>query len=862
MERMGSHRCLILVKVWFFALLLGGWPAFGSAAAPVIEVRPADGVAGIQAALKSLREMRARASVPFDQPARIVLLPGEYVLSEPLKISAQDSGTVVSPTVIESKVRGGAVLVGAPAITATPSHKGLTWLFVPPSRTSRSDERSGGQLFVNGQRAVLAQHPNRGQFFFIDSPLPAENGTDTSKAAFVATAKDLAEISRLTEGDRDRAILSLMQSWTSSEHRLSRVHESGVVNVAPAAKWPFLSFGHSQRYVIKNLPRALDAPGEWVLEDGSIKFWPLSGEKPAQSDARWPRFSTLVKVQGDARSGRWVQHVELKGVGLAYTGVTTPMAGWLDVQAAVDVGAAIEVDDAKHFVLADCRIQHTGGYGVWFRRSVQGSVVRNCELDDLGAGGIKVGETSPDRTVFATSGNTIEANKISNTGLDFPGAVAVWVGHSSNNNISKNIIHRTSYSGISIGWQWGYAAPTATHNVITQNILYDIGMAQMSDMGAIYTLGRSPGTEISGNFIRRVQAYPGYGPGAWGIYNDEGSSDIKVFGNVVLETDSGGYHLHYGRDLSITGNLFAHSRGPEVRWTSTEKSGAWQLSGNGIAAPSAKWLEVRGNAQSLSLDRNVMGVNAQGPLRVSSSQQVADVQVKGAPANEAKTWLSVIEQTRQSIGNAHVSNNILPPSVRPAADRWAVNLSIIPIGGRPVDVRTFPKLPADAISVAMSAEGEKVLVMVDGTPGMARYDPHYFFPVEVEQGPMVSRFSVMLDAQSELVHEWRDASASYNTGPKMVLNAGTLIVAGKAVAKLPLNQWLDFELEQNLADSDGRWSFRWRSADAGSAWSQFGPYSAAGPAVPKRWRWVGWYANGTTHSRIRMKGMEFTRPLR
>jgi hypothetical protein len=49
----------------------------------------------------------------------------------------------------------------------------------------------------------------------------------------------------------------------------------------------------------------------------------------------------------------------------------------------------------------------------------------------------------------------------------------------------------------------------------------------MDDGGAIYTLGRMPGTRICANVIHDTCGFPG------GIYLDEGSADIRVERNVV-----------------------------------------------------------------------------------------------------------------------------------------------------------------------------------------------------------------------------------------------------------------------------------------------------------------------------------------
>ena len=63
------------------------------------------------------------------------------------------------------------------------------------------------------------------------------------------------------------------------------------------------------------------------------------------------------------------------------------------------------------------------------------------------------------------------------------GVLAQMVGNST---ISHNEIGWFRYTGVSVGWTWGYG-PTVVHDVITSyNHIHDIGMGYLSDMGCVY----------------------------------------------------------------------------------------------------------------------------------------------------------------------------------------------------------------------------------------------------------------------------------------------------------------------------------------------------------------------------------------
>ena len=223
---------------------------------------------------------------------------------------------------------------------------------------------------------------------------------------------------------------------------------------------------------------------------------------------------------------------------------------------------------SKNFHMVDghsTTFAHSGGYALELGRGSKHSQVVANEFYDLGAGAIKVGDTSLHSNDSAQNyDNLIADNEIHDLGLVYAGSVGIWILQSSHNQIVHNEIHDIPYTGISVCWTWGYGANQSDGNIIAFNDIHDIGKDIMSDLGGIYTLGAQPHTIIRNNLIHHVSSHA---YGGWGIYLDEGATGILVENNIVYECKSAGFHQHYGRENIMRNNIFALNHEHELMRT-------------------------------------------------------------------------------------------------------------------------------------------------------------------------------------------------------------------------------------------------------------------------------------------------------
>lgn len=550
--------------------------------------------------------------------------PGDYYLQEPFTLRASSR-----PLVIRSQGKEKPRFIGGIRISGWQKcENGMYKAFVPEvAQYGFSFE----QFYVNDRRAVLARTPNTEWFFVKGSAeQPFVNGLRCADYAVQQVSFHPADWSPMADvADRDLKQIKFRfyHKWdiTTKMPRYVEKDSSRIYMDGQGMK-PWNPIHEGSRYFMYDYKAALDMPGEWFLDrkESTVYYMPREGEDMEEAFCIAPVLEHWVLLQGTSQQP--LQNVRFENLSFQYSSYRMPNEGEEPAQASAHTKAAIQMDYANRITWENCDLLHTGTYAMWIRQACHNNRVSHCFLSDLGAGGIKVGEpyfrTNREKV---TSGNCIDNNIVTHAGLELPCGVGIALFHTADNQVTHNEISDILYSGISVGWVWGYnqsdalwtfaknekdemvpiqlkLVSPAVNNKVLYNHIHHIGWGELSDMGAVYTLGESPETCISYNVIHDVYSYD---YGGWGLYTDEGSTGVEMSYNLVYRCKSGGFHQHYGKENKIVNNILAIGYTNQLQCTRAEEHTSFTFQRNIILTEEEELFRNAWEKADIHADRNL-----------------------------------------------------------------------------------------------------------------------------------------------------------------------------------------------------------------------------------------------------------------
>ncbi|MCX8487537.1 MAG: right-handed parallel beta-helix repeat-containing protein, partial [Opitutales bacterium] len=783
---------------------------------------------------------------PLTEPVHVIFAEGTYRLTAAVAFDVKDSGGEGKPICYEAAPGAKVVISGGKELPPFTSRKDGRWTLQIPAGTETFE-----QLWVTDTRATRARTNNPGSHYVrsVEGEAPIPGGAPTSgftEQIIRVDPKELAAFGEISPTEAQDAVVTFYHKWDATRSRVESANPAdGTFKVRGPAQKANTAFDHLTGMVIENLLSLLDEPGEWFLSrSGQLSYLPRKGESMEVSHATYPVSEKLLTFTGQPNAP--VAYLAFRGLAFRHAKGLPSLATAVPNQAAVrTVDGVITLEHARQVAFTGCELSHVGSYGFSLRQGCREVTIEKCLIGDLGAGGVKVGtlndEAKPENHA---SHNRIHNNIIRDGGVIFPCAVGVWIGSSSDNEVTHNEISDFFYSAVSVGWRWGYAPSAAKRNKVEWNHLHHLGKGLLSDMGGVYTLGPSEGTSVSHNLIHHVTCF---GYGGWGLYTDEGSTGITMEGNVTYDTTDGGFHQHYGKDNVIRNNVFAFSEDYQVKrsraeehlsftfekniivfdrgdtlggnWTGTpanllnkdnlywdysarpvtftEKKlsfADWQKKGQDVGSrvvdplfvdPARRDFRLQAGSPALALGIKSIDVSAMGVLRDDPAwRQLAETFERGPelarPARPEAPPLNI----RQGFEGRIVDQRRPFPHGTPAL---TINNAA---PGQP----RVSQGDALRMSPAKHAEGKQSLLFQDAAGLPAAYYPMLSFNPHHRTGTSTVSFSLYMEPKAVFVHEWRTKGNPYRTGPILRIENGRLTgVTGLDLA-VPVQKWIRFEL--------------------------------------------------------------------
>ncbi len=505
--------------------------------------------------------------IPKSEPVTVFLRGGTYRLNKPVVFTPEDSGTVDGPITYAAYPGEQPVISGGRAVSGWKVGADELWtVTLPEVAEGKAYYR---QLFIGGKRASRTRLPEEGMY-------QVAAATKNPKREFQFKPGQIDP----DWHNRDDVELVVLQHWTDARLRIESVDEKN--HTVRFTGKTFRPSNWSRGWYVENVREGLTRPGQWYLDrtSGVLTYWPRKGETPETVQAILPVTRQWVRLTGDYKNDRHVEHLVFRGITFEHTawdldeklGYSYPQAAisltrgkplWLGwgreglstPQSQVEVPAGFYAVGAHDISLEENTFQNTGAWGVHFDRGCKRIGFKGNTVEEMGAGGFRFG--SPDATTDPSE-EASEAAITDNVFRDgcsvYLGAPAVWIGLSSKNRIAHNEITGRWEWAISCGFQWGYLPPqNARENIIEYNDCHHVINRPLNTHAVIYLLGVQPGTMVRYNRVS-------YCDGAHGICLDNSAAMMTVENNVIDHGQRGAMVFNFNcLGNLIQNNIFAFS---------------------------------------------------------------------------------------------------------------------------------------------------------------------------------------------------------------------------------------------------------------------------------------------------------------
>jgi hypothetical protein len=307
------------------------------------------------------------------KPGAVFLRSGTYYLPETLVFTAKDSGTKDAPVIYQAYQNEQPVISGGVKLENLdwqPYTNGIFQAKVP-------DDLKTGEIFVNGQRQILARYPNydpTAKYFdgFAANVISNRSArwADPAGGYFHAMHPALwGDFTWLITGKDADGKLTMVGGWQNNRG-------VGMPN-------PEIQF-------VENIFEELDTTNEWYLNNKThtLYYYPPAGLDLKTATVEATRLRCLVEFRGTEQNP--VRFVTLCGLTFrqAARTVMDTKEPLVRTDWAIYRGGAIFFNGAEDCAIEDSFIDQAGGNAIFVNDYNRRIAVRGCQIAKAGASGI------------------------------------------------------------------------------------------------------------------------------------------------------------------------------------------------------------------------------------------------------------------------------------------------------------------------------------------------------------------------------------------------------------------------------------------------------------------------------------------
>jgi hypothetical protein len=543
-------------------------------------------VATLEAARDIVRLTRNKLS---SEPVKVLIHQGVYELHQSLSFNELDAGTVQHPVTWMAApgenvtISGGKSLDGnkfKPTSNKTilgrlaePAQKNVVEIDLKKAGISNFGElkqyghglpvtASSIELFINNEPMNLARYPNKGAMKIgkvQDKGSVPRNGDKTGRGALFSYTDDRH---KKWSGIPDIWIQgTLNYGYADDFNPIESIDTvKGLVKLEKPHLYGVASGKDFQEYVAINILEELDEPGEWYLnrKTGMLYLWPpsqLNNSKITISILEDP----ILALEG-------VSHIQFKNITFE-----------------VGRGIGIYIERSHHTLIAGCTVRNVGTAGIfmgqgaklldekssiddyvgepqsrqigsfqnhiyanttWNRNAGHHNGILSCDVYNTGSGGISL--SGGDKKTLEPGNSYVRNCRISNYTRRNKFTYAGIRVDGCGNKVQHNEIFNSDWHGIFVH---------GNDHIFEFNYIHDVTLN--SDDTSPWYIGRNPsdrGNIVRYNFFDHCGSRNRMN---MGIYCDDSSADVLVFGNIFndMQTSHGVLFSNTGWNLVMKNNI-------------------------------------------------------------------------------------------------------------------------------------------------------------------------------------------------------------------------------------------------------------------------------------------------------------------